>query len=1044
MAAKAKRAEKSVLSRQEIQSRKRQISDKKLQTHGAGRRAVIGVFVLAFSLLALLATATFDPHDRAGPGYHNAIGPAGHLMAEALRGTFGICAYVLPIAGLYAAMVIFVGRSRRRWPQVLSAAVLLVSTAVLAELVFGREPGWAHPPGGWVGQVLGQTLEGMFSTVGTVILVTAVSAAAAIIGTQFVFLKLCAAAWAALSTGGRRLQAAFAAFIEAQKAAAVARREAALKAKAEEAAFLAQLEADEEELAEQEREIAEAEAIAEEAERLSREALKAREAEALARQAAKSRAKEPADDRGAKRPESAPAVLPASERAEPAVVVPAGEPAWVSALLPPPPAEVEPKKARKTPNIVTAPSTPPAPAVATAPAPAPSVPPVPAAAMENPPPAPATAAPAAVSTPPTTALARTPVIVEPKAPPKPTRKKEQEQFQFVGDRKSFTLPPIDEVLEWNKKERTALDKEAFLSTAEKLRAKLADFGIVGEVVEIRPGPVVTMYEFLPGPGIKVSKIAALADDLAMAMEAMRVRIVAPIPGKGVVGIEVPNKDREIVVLKEIAEQDAFQKSASKLTMCLGKDIEGMPYVLDLAKAPHLLIAGTTGSGKSVAVNAMIMSILLKSTPEEVRFIMVDPKMLELSVYEGIPHLLLPVVTDPKKAALALRWAVEEMERRYALLAEAGVRNIAGYNKLVESATADVKEKLKKDASVVEGRIIAPAQTSAKQVEAPKPEPAPEAAPKKRKMMIIDVAAGETEEEAIQRASAAEKIGVAAPKDEPEDVREAVVAEKAPEPEVLSAAPEEIAPDVEEASSAAPAAATEPASEEDGKKQLRKLPYIVVIIDELADLMMVASREVETYIARLAQMARAAGIHLMVATQRPSTDVVTGVIKANFPTRISFMLRSKPDSMTILGTVGAESLLGMGDMLIMPPTSAHLQRVHGAYVSEAEISRVVEHLKAQGKPVYDESILKPRDEESEGGAEEDDLSDELYDQAVATVSEMKQVSISMLQRKMRIGYNRAARMIERMEREGIVGPADGARPREVLIRAVGEMPGAGAV
>ncbi|WP_255425011.1 DNA translocase FtsK, partial [Corallococcus sp. AB049A] len=607
---------------------------------------------------------------------------------------------------------------------------------------------------------------------------------------------------------------------------------------------------------------------------------------------------------------------------------------------------------------------------------------------------------------PPAALARMPLIVEPKAPPKPTAtKRPQDQFEFVGDRKSFSLPPLD-VLEADKKERSALDKDAFLVTAEKLRAKLADFGIVGEVVEIRPGPVVTMYEFLPGPGIKVSKIAALQDDLAMAMEAMRVRIVAPIPGKGVVGIEVPNRDRETVFLKEIAEQDTFQKSGSKLTMCVGKDIEGMPYVFDLVKAPHLLIAGTTGSGKSVAVNSMIMSILLKATPEEVRFIMVDPKMLELSVYEGIPHLLLPVVTDPKKAALALRWAVEEMERRYQMLSEAGVRNIAGFNKLVETQATEEKPA-----------VAVPA--------AKKKKP--------KKVLVVEGSA----EPVAASASASDGLGVAMPREDDEDLREAIVSEPAPNLEADGEEDAEFEEDGEE-STPAEAASTE-------KKELKKLPYIVVIIDELADLMMVASREVETYVARLAQMARAAGIHLMVATQRPSTDVVTGIIKANFPTRISFMLRSKPDSMTILGTVGAEALLGMGDMLIMPPTSAHLQRVHGAYVSEQEIKKAVDHLKAQGKPVFDESILKPRDDESEGGGgEEDELSDELYDQALAAVSEMRSVSISMLQRKMRIGYNRAARMIERMERDGVVGPADGAKPREVLLRGLGDMPGAGAM
>jgi S-DNA-T family DNA segregation ATPase FtsK/SpoIIIE len=470
-------------------------------------------------------------------------------------------------------------------------------------------------------------------------------------------------------------------------------------------------------------------------------------------------------------------------------------------------------------------------------------------------------------------------------------------------------------------------------------------------------------------------------------------------------------------------------------MCLGKDIEGMPYVLDLAKAPHLLIAGTTGSGKSVSVNAMIMSILLKSTPEEVRFIMVDPKMLELSVYEGIPHLLLPVVTDPRKAAIALQWAVDEMTRRYKLLSEAGVRNIAGYNTLVESTK---KKPVTVDAP--KPVVIEPPKAPVEAAPPPVASEAPAEPPKKkRKLLIVDV--GEPQAEAPPPAPAIE-LGVAAPT---ESAPENPISPAVIDAEVKAAENEgeiRVEETAEESAALALAEATPaPASAPSETDERKKLPYIVVIIDELADLMMVASKEVETSVARLAQMARAAGIHLMVATQRPSTDVVTGVIKANFPTRISFMLRSKPDSMTVLGTVGAEALLGMGDMLILPPTSAHLQRVHGCFVSEVEIKRAVDHLKAQGKPVYDESILKAREEEGGEEGEEDDLSDELYDQAVAIVSEMRQVSISMLQRKMRIGYNRSARMIERMERDGIVGPADGAKPRDVLIRPVGQMPGA---
>ena len=1012
MAERTARAEKTVLSRQEIATRRKALAEKKAKRNGGeetgpGRKALIGLVLLAASVLSLVSVATYSMKDRRGPGFQNAVGPMGHLVAESLRGMLGVWAYLLPLCGFYAAMVVFVGsRERRRWPQMVAFVLLTLSGAVLAQLFIGNQPGQAHPPGGLVGSTLGGMLVGLFSTVGTIILVTTVCAAALIVGTQYTFLKLCSLAWDGASVLAKRLEASAAVFWEQQKQAYQERKVLAAQEQEEEDAFLAQLEEEEAELNEAEQLVAEAEAaeqesMAEEALRLARQEEKERLA--LAKKAAKD-AKDAAREarRNPELPASTPVIVTAPSA--PARPAPGADPVWASFLAPsgaatatpqlqlPPPAEAPKGKRGKAPHIATSPAEEPLDA------------------------APEPQAPAAIIPAPPSALAtRTPLIVEPKAPPKPTAvvaKKKDHEFQFVGGRTSFSLPPLD-VLSVEHKERSAIDKDAFLTTAEKLRAKLADFGITGEVVEIRPGPVVTMYEFLPGPGIKVSKIAALQDDLAMAMEAMRVRIVAPIPGKGVVGIEVPNRDRETVYLKEIAEQDVFQKAGSKLTMCVGKDIEGMPYVFDLAKAPHLLIAGTTGSGKSVAVNSMIMSILLKSTPEEVRFIMVDPKMLELSVYEGIPHLLLPVVTDPKKAALALRWAVEEMERRYQMLSEAGVRNIAGFNKLVETTDAE--------------RASKPAGESPKKASAPK---------KPKKVLVVDVA---TPEDALieEPSSGNDGPGVAAPRYDDEDVREALPEPVSDEASALAADEGDDEDGMDDAVDAALEASGESSTEE--KKEWKKLPYIVVIIDELADLMMVASREVETYVARLAQMARAAGIHLMVATQRPSTDVVTGIIKANFPTRISFMLRSKPDSMTILGTVGAEALLGMGDMLIMPPTSAHLQRVHGAYVSEQEIKKAVDHLKAQGKPVFDESILKPREEDGEGGGgEEDDLSDELYDQALATVSEMKAVSISMLQRKMRIGYNRSARMIERMEREGVVGPADGAKPREVLIRGVGEM------
>ncbi|MDO8519256.1 MAG: DNA translocase FtsK, partial [Deltaproteobacteria bacterium] len=458
--------------------------------------------------------------------------------------------------------------------------------------------------------------------------------------------------------------------------------------------------------------------------------------------------------------------------------------------------------------------------------------------------------------------------------------------------------------------------------ARILEKKLLDFGVEGKVTEIHPGPLITMYEFEPAPGIKLSRIANLVDDLCLAMGGRSVRIVAPLPNKPAVGIEIPNNTRETVWLKDIIADEKFHGNESKLVMALGKDIEGIPFVADLAKMPHLLVAGATGSGKSVSINSMILSILYKAKPEEVRIIMVDPKMLELSIYEGIPHLLLPVVTEPKKASLALRWAVREMERRYKLLSDIDARNISNYNKKIEKGNFVSKQPL---AQIVEG-------------------------------------------------------------------------EEAPEP----------------------------------IKHEGKIPYIVIIVDELADLMMVSSREVEESITRLAQMARAAGIHLILATQRPSVDVLTGVIKANFPARISFKVASKFDARTILDTIGSERLLGNGDMLFVPPGASRMLRVHGAFISETEVARVVEFLKNQAKPIYDETILKVAEVEAAELEADGGESDELYDQAVAIVAETRQASISMIQRKLRVGYNRAARMIEKMEIEGIVSAPTGAGSRQVLV------------
>ncbi len=540
---------------------------------------------------------------------------------------------------------------------------------------------------------------------------------------------------------------------------------------------------------------------------------------------------------------------------------------------------------------------------------------------------------------------------------------ERRGFVKLGDG-AYELPSI-QMLKYDASTDNKLDKQAMLELSARLSQTLSNYGVKGDVTAIRPGPVVTMYEFAPAPGTRVSKIANLQDDLAMALEALRVRIVAPIPGKAAVGIEVPNRAREKVFLKEIIADDTFRKSKAKLPIALGKDIEGGPAIVDLARMPHLLVAGTTGSGKSVAVNAFITSLLYSCTPEDVRLIMVDPKMLELSIYEGIPHLLLPVVTDPKKANLALRWAVDEMERRYDLLAQMGVRDIATYN-----------DKIGKQRAKWEADELRRAADAAQR------------------------ALGDSVQEAVDRADAEHDA------DEPVEV----TSEHAPRQLTLTQPP-------------------------------HRLPYIVVVIDEFADLMMCAPKDVETSVARIAQKARAAGIHLILATQRPSVDVITGLIKANFPSRIAFHVTAKVDSRTILDQGGAEALLGAGDMLFSDRGAAPT-RLHGCYVDEDEIHAVVEFLKTQGRPVYNLDILKPRDEEDGEGAAEgggggsptNSTGDDLYDKAVHVVTTTRNASISWVQRQLRIGYNRAARLVEEMEKQGIVSPPDHTNKREVMVSA----------
>jgi S-DNA-T family DNA segregation ATPase FtsK/SpoIIIE len=522
---------------------------------------------------------------------------------------------------------------------------------------------------------------------------------------------------------------------------------------------------------------------------------------------------------------------------------------------------------------------------------------------------------------------------EEEAPRRQRRARRAEAAPYDPD--TYETPPINLLAAVPKRAGAALSKSELEHNARMLESVLEDYGVKGEIIDARPGPVVTLYELEPAAGIKASRVIGLADDIARSMSATAAR-VAVVPGRNVIGIELPNPKRETVYLRELLAADEFESSQARLPLCLGKTIGGEPVIAELARMPHLLIAGTTGSGKSVAINTMILSLLYRLTPEECRLIMIDPKMLELSVYDGIPHLLAPVVTDPKKAVVALKWAVREMEERYKKMSKVGVRNIDGFNARMEEAAA-------------KGEVIhRTVQTG------------------------FDKKTGE-------------------------------------------------------------------AIYESEEMELEKLPFIVVIVDEMADLMMVAGKEIEGAIQRLAQMARAAGIHIIMATQRPSVDVITGTIKANFPTRISFQVTSKIDSRTILGEQGAEQLLGQGDMLYMQG-GGRISRVHGPFCSDGEVEKVVRHLKAQGAPAYLEAVTTaPEEGEGEDGAVFDKGAfgaegSDLYDQAVAVVLRDKKCSTSYIQRRLQIGYNRAASLVERMEEEGVVSPANHAGKREILLEA----------
>jgi DNA segregation ATPase FtsK/SpoIIIE, S-DNA-T family len=531
-------------------------------------------------------------------------------------------------------------------------------------------------------------------------------------------------------------------------------------------------------------------------------------------------------------------------------------------------------------------------------------------------------------------------IASQSAPPKAGQRLAKEAQPKLFDSLSYQLPPFMLLAEPRRHSGPVMTEDALEQNARLLEGVLEDFGVRGEIMNVRPGPVVTLYELEPAPGTKSSRVISLADDVARSMSAVSARI-AVVSGRNAIGIELPNQRRETVYLRELLASSDFESSKFRLPLCLGKTIGGEPVIAELARMPHLLIAGTTGSGKSVAINTMILSLLYRLKPKQCRLIMVDPKMLELSVYDGIPHLLTPVVTDPKKAVVALKWAVREMEERYKKMSKLGVRNIDGFNARVAEAKARGEE------------ISRTVQTG------------------------FDRETGE-----------------------------AVY-----EQEVM---------------------------------ELESLPFIVVIVDEMADLMMVAGKDIEGAVQRLAQMARAAGIHVILATQRPSVDVITGTIKANFPTRISFQVTSKIDSRTILGEQGAEQLLGQGDMLFMAG-GGRISRVHGPFVSDTEVEKVVAHLKSQGRPEYLADVLVEDADETQGVDDDAAVFDQgafgapsgdVYDQAVAVVLRDKKASTSYIQRRLQIGYNRAASLMERMEKEGIVGSANHAGKREILVESAG--------
>mgnify|MGYP000729940832 CR=1 FL=1 len=909
----------------------------------------LGIALLAIGVLMVGGLCSYQF------GGGTLMGPVGRLVASALYATLGMGSYLLALGVVGLGIKSLLGEAMEvRAGEGLGFAGATIAGCVLLHVTFPEYRTHGLTAGGLTGEVLGEIGLGLFDQAGTYLIAlallcvglfasTPLSVAHVVMGARLVG-RSCVAVGAYLWGGLRGLVDS-------------------LRGKAPEATE--EEEVDEEEVDEEEDE----EEVDEEEE--APKPRRKRKPKAVAPVEAATPAAEPRKNRKlAKTPEELPEIVVAAPPPEPPSPRKKKEKATTEVAPAVPEASegaVAPKRRRKAaegPEIAVDEDV----DVATPEErePAEDAPSAAGRVRKKPPPRPgelvAKSEPAPVATipivPPVQMPLPTPAAAEP-AKPQPERVKSIPGIVRLTPG-PFLLPP-SKLFEAADHDVVEVDKNFVLEQAARIEHALAQFKVTGKVTKIHPGPVITRYEFKPDPGVKLSRIESLENDLAMALEAISIRILAPIPGKATVGFEVPNNTRETVAIKEILESEGLGTTRThKLPMALGKNITGKPIAIDLAKAPHLLVAGATGSGKSVGVNAMICSLLYACTPEDVRMIMIDPKMLELSIYKDIPHLLLPVITDAEAANLALRWAVDEMERRYAVLSDAQVRDLAGYNKKLPQLLEEWEG---------EKRMIEHESAQASLDAAAEGEDGDNVAAE-----FLGGVGFNADGEPIEVTGGAMKLG-----DKPE-----------------------------------------------------KMPYIVIIIDEFADLMMVASKEVETSVARIAAKARACGIHLILATQRPSVDVITGTIKNNFPSRIAFQVTSDIDSRTILDTKGAKQLLGMGDMLYMD-RGGQPQRVHGCYVSEDEILKVVSFIKKQARPVYNHAIAAKREEDLEEEPSGKGA-DTLYDKAVQIVAETRKVSTSMIQRRLNIGYNRAAKIVEMMEADGVIGPSRGTAPREVFVQA----------